>query len=37
MYKKLLQESEMKNETRIKDIQANFKAEIRQLLEEKEE
>lgn len=37
MYKRLLQESEIRNETRIKEIQSSFKSEIRQLLEEKEE
>ena len=37
MYKRLLQESEIKNGARIKEIQMNFKAEIKQILEEKEE
>ena len=37
MYKRLLQESEIKNESRIKEIQSNFKLEIKKILEEKEE
>ena len=37
MYKKLLQECEIKSEARIKEIQASFKEEIRILIEEKEE
>lgn len=37
MYKKLLLESEMKNEARIRDIQSGFKIQIKRLLEEKEQ
>lgn len=37
MYKRLLQESQIKNEARIREIQSSFKAEIKVLLEEKEE
>ena len=35
MYKKLLQECEIKSESRIKDIQSNFKMEIKKLIDEK--
>lgn len=37
MYKRLHQEGEARNEARIKDIQNNFKEELRVLIEEKEE
>lgn len=37
MYKKLLLESEMKNEARIRDIQNGFKIQIKRLLDEKEQ
>ena len=37
MYKKLLLESEMKNESRLRDIQNGFKIQIKRLLDEKEQ
>jgi hypothetical protein len=37
MYKRLLQECENKSEARIKEIQGNFKTEIKKLITEKEE
>lgn len=37
MYKKLLLESEMKNQARLRDIQNGFKIEIKKLLDEKEQ